>query len=614
MEGGARSKREPIVWNPAPLPAAKEPAVPAASEAAAPSPTAQSPPQQHVQQHDEDPQVEPLSPSPRRNYSSSDSEPTRSRSRGYNSSDDEDDAAGREADQATYGGEGEYDHDEPLDEYFNMPEDLEDLLDEPLDEHVRHDLHDGDGGDAAGTKQDVQAGGGEGGSGVGEATGKRERCSDGGRVAYEEMGAPGPDLSRQEQVAHVTAGLVGQVGEKTLAKLRKLLQDMPSLNLSTIDWSTANNPGGVLHSRLQRAVEMERLALQSGNAARSKRARSASPGTGAPVSKRQEREAAADGRQHRSRSRERDARSREQRDTRDAKDRDRSVLAGSSRRDAGRDAAGRDGDRDGRSRNGRDAAAPRLQLREPDVKSRRWDDVVRATTRGSIAKLPRQFIEDARRILWSIDDLDCSQIDANAWEPLLMLPNCEQRLNALRALSNIRWKERFNVSATVKGTLLRCAEQVSRVGAPSARSASRPRAEEGAAGEDVGTGTEPGAGCGDGFGADGSGGARPLTSEFKDRMYAYLKGFGKLNLKGVDEKVFNCLGRLPDDGARMDCLRRLSGVQWNAVSGAQETQQRLRALLERGTSELLKGVSAPAKKGHGGSYKRRSGMGPSGRR
>lgn len=97
-----------------------------------------------------------------------------------------------------------------------------------------------------------------------------------------------------------------------------------------------------------------------------------------------------------------------------------------------------------------------------------------------------------------------------------------------------------------------------------------------------------------------------LSEDFKQRMHEYLKGFGKLNLKGVDERVFDCLAKLPDDGARMDCLRRLSGVQWAVVSGAKETQQRLAALLERGTTDLLTGSGAK-KSHHGGSKRRASG-------
>ncbi|EFJ49556.1 hypothetical protein VOLCADRAFT_104325 [Volvox carteri f. nagariensis] len=857
------------------------------------------------QQLAESPKV-PLSPSPRRTYSSSDSEPTRSRSRGYSSSEEEDDAgsAGKRAEQMAgtggaaggSGGEGEFDnaeneHEEVLLEYdFDLME--ADLMDEHLDEHVRTQdeaaAAPATGNDSSAGNQPTGAGEvvtAEHGAADGEKAQEKEQGHSGrgrtgtasGRVAYEDMGAPGPDLNREEQVAHVTAGLVGQVGEDMLTKLRKLLNDMSALDLSTvrpwalrsllainddearwrasqallsIEWSTANNPGGVLHSRLQRAVEMERLALlRSGRAARVKRARSTSPVGAGHAPKRAERSgdantgraASPDGRRRRSRSREREAGrgrgggskdrgwSTEPREGRDGGSHAKSPDADDERRkDRDRDrtrAASKDREGRDRDREPRDTAPSRVPLREPDLKSRRWDDVMRATVRGCIVKLPRGFVEDARRILYDIDGLDCSQIDANAWDPLLMLPNCEQRLNALRTLRNIRWKERFNVSATVKGTLLRCAEQVqrdmqrrdmmrpglplmplgppglmppavsvavgsvgalpgrrdSRYGPPLAaapgsvsllgsrvlppppppipggtalgmpatrypappepsrlatttsrlRDRDRDRDRDGRSKQRTGTSTaagsrgrsrsksrspsrsrrgavgrrsrsktrSPAKGRGkaqsrsrsrsrssrsksrsrsrgrrndkivsarsrgrsrsksksrsksrsrspadrrgtkrsrspsqapaNGSGGDGAagetvpeaggtdnGGAalRPLSTEFKDRMYKYLKSFGKLDLSGVDDKVFECLGRLPDDSARMDCLRRLSGVQWHAVSGAQETQKRLQALLERGTNELLKGNSAPSKKGYAGSSKRRAGGSGSGRR
>ncbi|GIM16841.1 hypothetical protein Vretimale_19428 [Volvox reticuliferus] len=877
--GSSRAKREPIVWNPPALPGAPSPKghKPLSGSAAEPGGSNSG---GQVEQLVETARA-PLSPSPRRTYSSSDSEPTRSRSRGYSSSDEDDDAgsigkhdghaAGGNAGAAGGVGEGEFDnaeneHEEVLLEYdFDLME--ADLMDEHLDEHVRTQddvaaalTAAADGGAA---DQDMATGDPMAAKNVGTDGGKAEtkeaatsgrfRNGTTGRVAYEDMGAPGPDLSREQQVAHVTAGLVGQVGEEVLMKLRKLLNDMSALDLSTvrpwafrsllainddearwraaqallsIEWSTANNPGGVLHSRLQRAVEMERMALlRSGRAARAKRARSTSPGGAGPVAKRVERPndtkpvrtASAEGKRRRSRSRERNrggssndrGRSREPRETRDGGSRPKSRDADEERRRdrhraASKDRGARDRERD---RDSRDAGLLRTSLREPDVKSRRWDDVMRATMRGCIVKLPRAFVEDARRVLYDIDGLDCSQIDANAWDPLLMLPNCEQRLNALRTLRNIRWKERFNVSATVKGTLLRCAEQVQRdmqrrdmmrpgmplmplgplglippggggvggvgalpvrrdarygppLGAPPAppsllgsrvlpppppltggsalgipatryppgpeqtrlasmpsrvrdrdrerddrskqrggasgaagsrgrsrsksrspsrgrrgarrsssktrsptkgrskarsksrgrsrsprqashsksRSRSRGRRDDARRASSSRSGASskshspadrrgtkrsrsPSQAPADGGGTEEAGTAgasgvvsRPLSSEFKDRMYKYLKSFGKLDLSGVDDKVFECLGRLPDDSARMDCLRRLSGVQWHAVSGAQETQKRLHALLERGTNELLKGHTAPTKKGYTGGSKRRGAGGGVGRR
>lgn len=160
-----------------------------------------------------------------------------------------------------------------------------------------------------------------------------------------------------------------------------------------VEWTTAKNPGGVLHSRLHRAVEIERVrALRELKAAKAqaKRARSASPG--GPAAKRadgkSDRAASADGRRGRSRSRERKERDRERgkgRESEDRKDRDR--------------ARERDRERD-RERE-RDRMATARLMREPDLKSRRWDEVVRSTTRGVIAKLPRPFIEDARRVLYN---------------------------------------------------------------------------------------------------------------------------------------------------------------------------------------------------------------------
>ncbi|GIL57558.1 hypothetical protein Vafri_12766 [Volvox africanus] len=870
--GSSRGKREPIVWNPPALPGAPSPRghKPLSEPAAEPGGSNSG---DQVEQLAETVRA-PLSPSPRRTYTSSDSEPTRSRSRGYSSSDEDDDAgsmgkrdgqtAANSAGADGGAGEAEFDnaeneHEEVLLEYdFDIME--ADLMDEHLDEHVRSQdevaatvtaAADGGAGDqalAAGDSLVAKDAAADGDKAETKEAANSGRFRNGttGRVAYEDMGAPGPDLSRDQQVAHVTAGLVGQVGEEVLTKLRKLLNDMSALDLSTvrpwalrsllainddearwraaqallsIEWSTANNPGGVLHSRLQRAVEMERMALlRSGRVARAKRARSISPGGARPAAKRVERPndtkparaASAEGKRRRSRSRERNrgggsndrGRSREPRETRDGGSRPKSRDADEERRRDRQRAASKD--RDARDREHdrelREAGPPRAFLREPDVKSRRWDDVMRATMRGCIVKLPRAFVEDARRVLYDIDGLDCSQIDANAWDPLLMLPNCEQRLNALRTLRNIRWKERFNVSATVKGTLLRCAEQVQRdmqrrdmmrpgmplmpmgplgliptvggvgalpvrrdarygppLGAPPAppsllgsrvlppppplpggsalgmpatryppaleqtRLASMPsrvrdrdrdrddrsKHRAGAGGAAVPRGRSrsksrspsrgrrgarrsssktrspakgrskarsksrgrsrsprhashsksrsrsrerrndarepsssrsgasskshsltdrrgmkrsrsPSQAPADGGVAEeaGAGGtvSRPLSSEFKDRMYKYLKSFGKLDLSGVDDKVFECLGRLPDDSARMDCLRRLSGVQWHAVSGAQETQKRLHALLERGTNELLKGHSVPTKKSYAGGSKRRAGGSGGGRR
>lgn len=195
-----------------------------------------------------------------------------------------------------------------------------------------------------------------------------------------------------------------------------------------IEWSTANNPGGVLHSRLQRAVEMERLALlRSGRTSRSKRARSPSPiGGGLPkrpdVTK-HERASSPEGRRRRSRSRDHDrdrgGRSRggskergSSRDAREARDGTKSRDVGDDRR-KDRDrmrASSKEREREGaREREGdreRDGASLRGGLREPDTKSRHWEDVIRATSRGCIAKLPRPFIEDARRVLYDVGECD----------------------------------------------------------------------------------------------------------------------------------------------------------------------------------------------------------------
>lgn len=91
-------------------------------------------------------------------------------------------------------------------------------------------------------------------------------------------------------------------------------------------------------------------------------------------------------------------------------------------------------------------------------------------------------------------------------------------------------------------------------------------------------------------------------------MRAYLQGIKTLDLRGVDEGVFNVLGSLPDDSSRMDALRRLSGAQWTVVPSGQAVQERLKQLLERGTKELLQGHAGPSKpkqRGSGGGPRRR---------
>lgn len=52
------------------------------------------------------------------------------------------------------------------------------------------------------------------------------------------------------------------------------------------------------------------------------------------------------------------------------------------------------------------------------------------------------------------------------------------------------------------------------------------------------------------------------------------QGIKSLDMRGVDEGVFNVLGSLPDDSSRMDALRRLSGAQWTAVPSGQAVQVR----------------------------------------
>lgn len=216
----------------------------------------------------------------------------------------------------------------------------------------------------------------------------------------------------------------------------------PDSNLPQIEWSTAKNPGGVLHARLQRAVDMEKFNLmrEARVAARTtKRARSASP-PGGPAAKRQERSAGGDaaegaaagggaaadkpragtgrsrslsrGRSGRGRSRSKDragrSRSRDRERDRD-RHRDRSREG---RRDSllGPGAMGRDrmggGLRDPRDMGPPGSMMPLMRVmsrgREPDVTSKRWDDVVRATSRGVMIKFPRPFVEDVRRVLYNI--------------------------------------------------------------------------------------------------------------------------------------------------------------------------------------------------------------------
>ncbi len=189
-------------------------------------------------------------------------------------------------------------------------------------------------------------------------------------------------------------------------------------------------------------MEKFNLMREARTAARTtKRARSASP-PGGPAAKRQERSAGGDaaegaagggapgaasdkprsgtgrsrslsrGRSGRGRSRSKDRAGRSR--SRD-RDRDRDRLRDRSRegrRDSllGPGAMGRDrmgvGLRDPRDMGPPGSMMPLMRVmskgREPDVTSKRWDDVVRATSRGVMIKFPRPFVEDVRRVLYNI--------------------------------------------------------------------------------------------------------------------------------------------------------------------------------------------------------------------
>lgn len=117
-----------------------------------------------------------------------------------------------------------------------------------------------------------------------------------------------------------------------------------------------------------------------------------------------------------------------------------------------RAASGREREARPEPRRGGDAAAERPRG------GGRWDAAVAATQRGALAALPKAFREDVSRLLFDIKDLDCSLIEASAWDSLLDLPNCLIRLQALKWLRQVGWRGRPNVTATVKQVLRRCVE------------------------------------------------------------------------------------------------------------------------------------------------------------